>query len=156
MSLDKGASSSGTVGTAASTLAVDVVWGDLTKVKGDVLAVGHYIGVLPQNAELELDRQLSNLPDAKEGDRRLFITDQTARGAIRGALGETVLLPWPPDRHVALAGMGRPGAFREPELRVLAYSLVSTKVRLLASLRRARQVSWIPPIGSLPHGMSRR
>ena len=33
MSLDKGASSSGTVGTAASTLAVDVVWGDLTKVK---------------------------------------------------------------------------------------------------------------------------
>lgn len=118
-------------GRAQDTLHVDIVWGDLTMVEGDVFAVGHYIGVLPLNAELSLDRKLSNLPDAREGDRRLFITDQTARGAIRGALGETVLLPWPGHGHVALAGMGRPGAFREAELRVLAQSLVSTTVRLL-------------------------
>ena len=116
---------------AATTLDVDVVWGDLTKVQGNVFAVGHYIGVLPQYAELTLDQHLSGLPDAKEGDPGLFITDQTRRGALRGALGETLLFPWSGKGHVALAGMGRLGAFREAELRVLVRSLVSTTCRLL-------------------------
>jgi len=114
-----------------TTLSVDVVWGDLTHIEGNVFAVGHYMGVLPQNAELSLDRELSGKPDAKEGDSELFITDLTRRGAIRGALGETVLFPWADRGHVALAGMGRLGAFHEAELRALARSLVSTTCRLI-------------------------
>ena len=40
-------------------LAIDVIWSDIKTVEADVLLVGHYLGVLPQTAELELDQLVS-------------------------------------------------------------------------------------------------
>jgi hypothetical protein len=95
-----------------------VVWGDITKVAGDVYAVGHYEGVLPQRAERALDDVVSG-----PGPRRyLVITDQTRRGILRGGLGDIAFFPWG-RRVVAVAGMGHAGTFGEPELRRLARNL---------------------------------
>ena len=99
-------------------LRVEVVWGDITKATGDVYAVGHYEGVLPQRAELALDEAVSG-----SGKRRhLVITDQTRRGILRGGLGDVAFFPWG-RRVVAVAGMGHAGTFGEPELRRLARTL---------------------------------
>jgi pimeloyl-ACP methyl ester carboxylesterase len=99
-------------------LQVEVVWGDITKAKGDVYAVGHYEGVLPQRAERALDEAVSG-----PGERRqLVITDQTRRGILRGGLGDIAFFPWG-RRVVAVAGMGHAGTFGEPELRRLARNL---------------------------------
>ena len=40
----------------ARTFAVEVVWGSVIETTGDVHLVGHYQGVLPQNAEEVLDK----------------------------------------------------------------------------------------------------
>jgi hypothetical protein len=85
-----------------------------------VLLVGHYLGVLPQTAELELDRLVSGRDDHSG---HLIITELTRRGALRGDLGEVVLFPTPDQRVVALGGMGRLGTFRAAQLRVLAGSV---------------------------------
>ena len=99
-------------------LRVEVVWGDITKARGDVYAVGHYEGVLPQRAERALDEAVSG-----PGKRRhLVITDQTRRGILRGALGDVAFFPWG-RRVVAVAGMGHAGTFGEPELQRLARNL---------------------------------
>ncbi len=117
------------------SLAVEVVWADIRMASGDVHVVGHYIGVMPQNAELVLDRALSGTDE----EDRLVLTDLTRRGAIRGALGEVNFFPWGsvrrPDNHlevrtVAVAGMGRPGTFAGAQLRVLARSVAQTAGRL--------------------------
>jgi hypothetical protein len=100
------------------TLAIDVVWSDIKMAEADVLLVGHYLGVLPQTAELELDRLVSG-DDGRAGGK-LLITELTRRGALRGDLGEVVLFPAPQERLVALAGMGRPGSFLTAQTRVLA------------------------------------
>lgn len=100
------------------TLAIDVVWSDIKMAKADVLLVGHYLGVLPQTAELELDRLVSG-DDGRAGGK-LLITELTRRGALRGDLGEVVFFPAPQERLVALAGMGRPGSFLTAQTRVLA------------------------------------
>ena len=97
-------------------LPVDVVWGDVTRVDADVYVAGHYIGVIPQNAELALDRVVSGIPrGAKAARSDLVITQQSLRGMLRGALGEISLFPWgyPADRGklVAIAGMGHPGTY---------------------------------------------
>ena len=102
----------------ARKLDVEVLWGDITLAKGDVHAVGHYIGVAPQQAELALDRAIS--------EERLLITQLTARGALRGALGEVIFFPWSENRVVALAGMGQPGRFHQAQLQYLARSLATT------------------------------
>ena len=107
--------------TQLPELAVDVVWGDVTKVDGDVYAVGHYEQVLPQNAELALDRAISG-----EGrDRDAFVlTSLTRRGILRGALGNVELFPWGDgNRTVAVCGMGHPGGFGPLDLRRLARNL---------------------------------
>src|SRR5688572_29773464 len=70
-------------------LVMDVQWADIVKADGDVFVVGHYIGVLPQNAELALDIALSGTKDPA----RLVLTDLTRRGAIRGALGDVLFFP---------------------------------------------------------------
>lgn len=101
------------------TLAVDVIWSDLAGVKSDVVLVGHYTGVLPQRAELALDRLVSGT-SAGDGSTKLLITEMSKRGAIRGDLGEVSLFPGPDGRLGAVAGMGRPGTFRRPQLRRLA------------------------------------
>ena len=50
----------------SARLPVDVVWGDVTRVEADVYVAGHYIGVIPQNAELALDRVVSGIPRGAE------------------------------------------------------------------------------------------
>jgi pimeloyl-ACP methyl ester carboxylesterase len=95
---------------------IEVVWGDVTKIDADVYAVGHYQGVLPQNAELALDCAVSGISMGDEAARsRLVITRNARRGVLRGALGDVTFFPWADTRHrgrqVAVAGMGYPGTF---------------------------------------------
>lgn len=108
-------------------LAVDVVWGDITKVAADVYVTGHYEHVAPIGAELALDRLVSghenerNNPDAPE----LLLTALTRRGILSGHLGHVQFFPWASNskRSVAIAGMGYPGSFGRMELRHLARNL---------------------------------
>lgn len=106
----------------------------------DAVAVGHYIGVRPQFAELALDRAISAAAQKTASRRKgtgrgrsatrdarapLILTNLTDRHLIRGELGQPFFLPDPrdPGRVVAIAGMGQPGRFRESELTVLAQHL---------------------------------
>jgi pimeloyl-ACP methyl ester carboxylesterase len=106
----------------------------------DSVAVGHYIGVQPQAAELALDRSISAALMGKTHDEakslqksRLVLTQYTERGTIHGKLGEPFIIPDPrykagprgPEggRIVILAGMGEAGSFGAPELTVLAREL---------------------------------
>ena len=101
----------------APTLAVEVVWGDLSKAEGNVYVAGQYAGVLPQGAVWALDAEIS-----KDTERRV-LRDQIRRGLIRGGLGDVEFFPWKANRVVALAGMGHPGTFGETQLRRLAKNL---------------------------------
>src|SRR5215831_16436434 len=74
-----------------STLGIDVVWSNITLAEADVLMVGHYIGVSPQTAELQLDQLVSGRKDRAKG--KLVITELTRRGALRGDLGEVIMFP---------------------------------------------------------------
>jgi len=103
----------------------------------DAIAVGHYVGVAPQYAELALDEEISRAfkptdsagpagaPPAKSN---LLITALHRRGAIVGALAQNFFLPDPrdPKRLIVIAGMGQPGTFHEAELAVLARELIWT------------------------------
>ena len=101
----------------------------------DVVAVGHYIGVQPQWAELALDRSISKalLPKDKKNLEKsdLILTQYTERGIIDGKLGQPFLMPDPrvdngkskTKRLIAIAGMNEPGRFGVPELTVLAREL---------------------------------
>ena len=116
-------------------LRVEVVWGDITKAEGDVYAVGHYEGVLPQRAERALDEAVSG-PSKR---RPLIITDQTRRGILRGGLGDVAFFPWG-RRVVAVAGMGHAGTFGEPELRRLARNLTWAVAGLPAVRGKPHQI----------------
>lgn len=85
----------------------------------DAIAVGHYMGVAPQNAELALDRAIS-----ERGD--LLLTSLHRRGVVSGTLCNNFQLPDPRDsrRVIILAGMGEPGTCGEAELAVLVRELV--------------------------------
>ena len=109
-------------------LRIDVEWADITRATGDGFAVGHYIGVVPQNAELALDRALSG----DVGEEGRILKNLTRRGAIRGALGDILFFPWGTQKQVVIAGMGRLGTCREPQLKTLAASLARTFGRLMA------------------------
>ena len=113
-----------TVASKLPKIAVEVVWGNITLVDGDVYAVGHYENVPPQNAELALDRAISGPDRSLEG---CVLTSLTRRGILRGALGNVELFPWVghdgKTRMVAVAGMGHPGSFGVPELRRVARNL---------------------------------
>lgn len=114
-------------------LRVEVEWANIAQARGDVFVVGHYIGVLPQNAERALDKALSGFAvNARDVDEnRLMLTDLTRRGAIRGSLGELIFFPWKGKGQIALAGMGRLGTFKEPQLVTLAASVTQSIARLL-------------------------
>lgn len=111
-------------------VSVDVAWGDVAKASGDIFVVGHYEGVVPQAAELALDKAVSGISGDTYDRSRLVITDMTERGALRGALGEIVFVPRPNGRTVAVVGMGRPGTFQETELRRLWRSVIRTLGRI--------------------------
>jgi CHAT domain len=119
-------------GGPPTLLPVDVHWGDVTLVKADVYVAGHYIGVIPQNAELALDRVVSGIAREVRRDEvdrsKLVITQQALRGMFRGALGEISFFPWGyrADRGklVAIAGMGHPGTYSVQAQRRLVRELV--------------------------------
>ena len=54
-----------TARTRPPAITIEVSWGDVTKIEADVYAVGHYQGVLPQNAELALDCAVSGIPELR-------------------------------------------------------------------------------------------
>jgi len=103
-------------------LRMQVVCGDITKVRGDVYAVGHYVGVMPQAAEYALDTQVS-APNAPPHAR--VLNANTRLRLLRGDLGTVKFFPWADGsgRLVAVTGMGHPGTFGAAELRKLASSL---------------------------------
>ena len=95
----------------------------------DAIAVGHYIGVAPQAAELALDQAISaRLPGCLKGSDGL-LSQLVARGIIQGGRGQIFLLPDPrtdgkePERMIAVVGMGYPGRFGVPELTLAAREL---------------------------------
>jgi hypothetical protein len=108
---------------------IEEVGDDDTQWPPDAIAVGHYIGVAPQYAELALDDAISaDLPgSAKSGEG--VLSQLVARGIIQGARGQIFLLPDPrtagqqPDRLIAVVGMGYPGRFGVPELTLTAREL---------------------------------
>lgn len=125
-------------------LRVEVHCADILEIEADVYAVGHYMGVEPQFAELALDRAVSGLREA-DVDRqdRLVITGLTRRGVIKGNLGDVHFVPWVRDAGsearsssksaaVAVCGMGRTGSFGQRQAQQLAESLIHA-------------------VGSLPH-----
>ncbi len=110
----------------------------------DSIAVGHYLGVLPLGPELALDRSISRAlreqietqihqrGSTAEGlvpEEGLVLTQCTARGMLRGELGQPFFLNDPrsgvgkPDRLIVIAGMGVAGRFGRPELTVLTREL---------------------------------
>lgn len=104
--------------------------GRLTNEDCDVVAVGHYVGLLPQYAEGAIDDAISRAlagvsSKAKLDDDALLLTSFTKRGTIQGELGRPFLLEDPrrAGRTIAIAGMGVPGRFGAPELTVLVREL---------------------------------
>ncbi len=106
---------------------VDVEWADIAKGHGDVYVVGHYMGIVPQYAEWALDCALSGTTDPS----KLVLTDLTRRGAIRGALGDVIFFPMGGGKQAVLAGMGRPGAFKEALLKTLVRTTIETICRVV-------------------------
>jgi CHAT domain len=103
----------------------------------DAIAVGHYLNVEPQFAELALDNAISGRPPSRvpadDGSASATIlTDFTRRGIIQGNLGMPFFLPDPRDnkRIIAIAGMGSVGYFASPELTVLVLQLFWALARL--------------------------
>jgi hypothetical protein len=101
----------------------------------DAIAVGHYVGVAPQYAELALDQEISRAPGSVSSSRsandkpaknELLITALHRRGTVKGELAQNFFVPDPrdPKRLIVIAGMGQPGTFHEAELAVLARELI--------------------------------
>jgi pimeloyl-ACP methyl ester carboxylesterase len=98
----------------------------------DAVAVGHYLGVVPQRAERSLDEAISRALLERQGrsgdelqESDLLLTQYSERGVLRGDLGQPFFLddPRSPGRLIVLAGMGVPGRFGIPELTVTAREL---------------------------------
>jgi hypothetical protein len=113
----------------------------------DAIAVGHYVNVQPQAAELALDWSISApLTDGKlnrkssEDKQKLILTQYTNRGIIHGKLGQPFFLPDPrhaveevegeAERLIVIAGMGEAGRFGGPELAVLVREICWSLGRL--------------------------
>lgn len=102
----------------------------------DALAVGHYIGVKPQAAELALDEAVSaalrGQTEAEDG----LLTQFGERGIIQGERGQIYFLPDPRTeeteqrRLIAVVGMGYAGRFGVPELTVATRELCWSLGRL--------------------------
>ena len=115
------------------TLNIEVIWGDIRQATGHIYCVGHYEGVLPQQAELALDGVVSGVSDpwSKGNREHLVLTRLTKRGILRGGLGDVDIFPWAASasggqrRLVAVAGMGGAGRFGRLQLRQLTRSLTA-------------------------------
>jgi pimeloyl-ACP methyl ester carboxylesterase len=109
-------------------IAIQLVRGRIEEFSAaDAIAVGHYVGVTPQYAELAIDRAISKAPNqAKRAAGKLMITELCRRGVIVGELAQNFMLPDPrkKERVIVIAGMGQPGTFRSAELAILSRELV--------------------------------
>ena len=145
---------------AEPSLAIEVIWGDITQVTADFVAVGHYRGVLPTGSELALDRAISG------EEHSLVLTEHARRGLLTGELGDIKLFPWrapgAPPRVAAIAGMGYPATFGENELRRLATDLawiaagipeVSTMATVLIGAGSGN-IAPADAVGAFVHGLA--
>lgn len=143
----------------AATIQIALVHGDIADTDVidsddlpiDAIAVGHYIGVTPQNAERALDMAIStslrpHMSTTKRRGNGAFspttgiLAQYSERGILRGELGQPFFLNDPRvrggqkrtihSRLIAIAGMGLPGRFGEPELTVAARELCWSLGRL--------------------------
>jgi hypothetical protein len=111
-------------------LTVEIVWSDIGSAAGDVIAVGHYQDVYPTASEAALDAAVSG---AVARDQRLLY-GATARGVLRGELGEINVFPWhhgDTTKHVAVVGLGRPGTFGPAQQAIAFRNLLWTAERLV-------------------------
>ncbi len=122
-------------------LQLEVIWGDITRVPGDMYVVGHYNGVEPQGAELALDRHVvSRMPEARRGSERLTLTRLSHLGQLAPDFGDIEFFPGDqrgdPDTAVtvALAGMGFPGTYTRARHRDLM-SRMAVKLMSLPDVR---------------------
>ena len=111
-------------------LPISVHWDDLRTIEADVHAVGHYVGVAPQKAELALDKAISCIDEADTEQQiqdKLLLTRLTRQGLLRGDLGRIYFFPWggqdAAGRLAAICGMGFFGDFTEPNVRLLYRNL---------------------------------
>lgn len=93
-------------------LIIEVVRGDVTKVKAPVVVIGNYKGVPPVSAQAEIDKALD-----------FWITRAKQQGIIGADLGELFFIPITgtsiSSKTVVLAGMGEEGRFSKDDLRYL-------------------------------------
>ena len=127
-------------------LVIEVVWGDITRVPGDLYVVGHYNGVEPQGAELALDRHVvSRMPNLRRGSERLTLTRLSHLGQLAPDFGDIEFFPGEqrgdPNTAVtvALAGMGFPGTYTRAKHRDLM-SRMAVKVMSLPDVRMLNMV----------------
>lgn len=132
--------------TDPATITIRLVYGEIESVHTkrneppiDAVAVGLYNGVKPYGLEKVFDREISKAlpckqrsPDCDDPDESdLILTQYTQRGTLRADLAQTFFMDDPrPDgqtkdkrRVIAVAGMGEPGRFGEPEVSVMAREL---------------------------------
>jgi CHAT domain len=107
-------------------LALEVVWGDITRVPGDMYVVGHYNGVEPQGAELAIDQRLvSRLPNEGRSSERLTLTRLSHLGQLTPDFGDVEFFPATlngdedTSTTVTLVGMGFPGTYTRARHREL-------------------------------------
>ncbi len=125
------------------SIKIDVIGGDyleLADVDGkpfpstiDSIAIGHYLNSKPLGLVGKLDKKISDvahnqiqLDTAGEvEDERLILSQYTERGILKGELAQLFFMPDPRqlDRLLAIVGMGTPGRYREPQMRVVAREL---------------------------------
>ena len=129
-------------------LRIQVVCGDITQVRGDVYAVGHYVGVLPQAAEYALDTVVSP-PDAPQHAPR-SCTRHAARAVARRSrrrqfypVGGRLATPCRRRRH------GSPRHFRCGRARKLA-SKLTLEVGALPNVKTICTVLIGSGVGNLP------
>jgi CHAT domain len=121
-------------------LLVEVVWGDITRVPGDLYVVGHYNGVEPQGAALALDRHVvSRMPEARRNSERLTLTRLSHFGQLAPDFGDIEFFPGTQRGDeatsvtVAMVGMGFPGTYTRARHRDLM-SRMASKVMSLPDL----------------------
>ena len=132
-----------------ATLALRVVWGDLTTVTADIHVTGHYQGVLPASAEKALDEAISPARSAFGHTlaQRGIIAEHTRRRWLVGELGEVSYFPGrnpadgahPAVHRVAVAGMGHLGTLNEMRAEQLYASLLR-ELTALADVHSAATV----------------
>ena len=112
-------------------LHIEVVRGDITRVRAPVVVVGHYKGVAPAGAEGAINRKVGG-----------WITYAVEHGLVGGDLGRLFFIPILTGQIAAkaavLAGMGEAGRFTRDDLRYLltniTYGAAAMKLSAFATV----------------------